>query len=237
MQGKQGTGDPGGPNAKSGRYSSGSGLCPSGEKSFFADAGLASVRSARPWVDRPSEVRPSSPLHAGMDKVQWQTQKHGYWMELTEPTLANLLAAIDRILSCGFGYRMLIGTTGQDRGLLRADPEKPLPLAEIIRITNSRHVRIWWSVNPPSKPMDLPFCAHHSTNTKDSTPAPGDLWFDPHDNRGTPSDEEWPSRDEELNFDGHPPESSTAAAKRTTSSRTTRSANTTKKTGRTHSIH
>ena len=34
-----GTGDPGGPHAKSGRYSSGSGLCPSGEKGFFADGG------------------------------------------------------------------------------------------------------------------------------------------------------------------------------------------------------
>jgi len=37
MKGKEGTGDPGGPDAKSGRYSSGSGLCPSGEKVFFAD--------------------------------------------------------------------------------------------------------------------------------------------------------------------------------------------------------
>jgi len=37
MKGKEGTGDRGGPNAKSGRYSSRSGLCPSGEKGFFAD--------------------------------------------------------------------------------------------------------------------------------------------------------------------------------------------------------
>jgi len=37
IKGKEGTGDPGGPDAKSGRYSSGSGLCPSGEKGFFAD--------------------------------------------------------------------------------------------------------------------------------------------------------------------------------------------------------
>jgi len=36
-KGKEGTGDPGGPDAKSGRYSSGSGLCPSGEKDLFAD--------------------------------------------------------------------------------------------------------------------------------------------------------------------------------------------------------
>jgi len=148
-----------------------------------------------------------------MDKIQWQTQEHVYWMELTEPTLANLLAGIDRILLRGFGYCMLVGATGQGTGLLRDDPEEPLPLAEMIRITNSRHVRIWWSMNPPSELMDLLFCAHRSTNTEDSTPAPGNLQFDARDNRGTPSDEEWPSSDEEPNSDGHQPESSAAAAK------------------------
>ena len=40
MKGKEGRGDPGGQDAKSGRYSSGTGLCPSGEKGVFADAGL-----------------------------------------------------------------------------------------------------------------------------------------------------------------------------------------------------
>jgi len=158
-------------------------------------------------------------------------------MELTEPTLANLLAGIDRILSRGFGYRMLIGATGKGTRLLRDDPEELLPLAEMIRITNSRHVRIWWSLNPPSEPIDLLFCAHSSTNTEDSTPAPGDLRFNPRDNQCTPSDEQWPSSDEEPNSDGHQPESSAAAAKRTTSSRTTRSGNTTKKTERTQRIN
>jgi len=85
--------------------------------------------------------------------------------------------------------------------------------------------------------MDLLFCTHRSTNTEDSTPAPGDLQFDPRDNEGTPSDEEWPSSDVEPNSDAHQPESSSAAAKRTTSLRTTRSGNTTKKTGRTHRIN
>jgi len=117
-----------------------------------------------------------------MDKIQWQTHEHVYWIELTEPTLVNLLAGIDRILSCGFGYRMLVGATGQGTRLLQDDPEEPLRLAEMIRITNSRHVRIWWSLNPPSEPLDLLFRAHRSTNTEDSTPAPGDLRFDTRDN-------------------------------------------------------
>ena len=38
MKAKEGTGHQGGPHAKSGRYSSGSGLCPSRETGFFADA-------------------------------------------------------------------------------------------------------------------------------------------------------------------------------------------------------
>jgi len=164
-----------------------------------APAGLASPRSVCLWVDRPSEVRPSSPLPARMDKIQWQTHEHVYWMELTEPTLANLVGGIDRILSRGFIYRMRVGATGQGTHLQQDDPEEPLPLAEIIRITNSRHLPRWWSLNPRSEPMDLLFCAHRSTNTEDSTPAPGDLRFDPRDNRGTPSDEEWPRCDEELN--------------------------------------
>ena len=85
---------------------------------------------------------------------------------------------------------MLIGATGQGTGLLRDNPEERLLLAEMIRITNSRDVRMGWFFNPSSEPMDLPFWAHRSTNTQDGTPAPGDLWFDPRDtNRGTPSDE------------------------------------------------
>jgi len=91
---------------------------------------------------------------------------------------------------------MLVGAAGQGICLLRDDPEEGLPLAEMIRITNSRHVRTWWSSNPPSELIDLPLCAHRSTNTEDSTPAPDDLRFDPRDNRGTPSEAEWPSSDE-----------------------------------------
>jgi len=158
-------------------------------------------------------------------------------MELTEPTLANLLVGIDRILSSGFGYHMLVGATGQGTRWLRDDPAEPLLLAEMIRITNSRHVCIWWSLNPPSEPIDVLFYTHCSTNKEDSTPAPDDLRFDPRDNRGTPSDEEWPSGHKELNSDGHQPESSAAAAKRTISWRTTRNGNTTKKTGRTHRLN
>jgi len=58
-------------------------------------------------------------------------------MELTEPTFANLLAGIDKAMAPGVGFRMLIGTTRQGTRRLQDDPEEPLPLAEMIRITNS----------------------------------------------------------------------------------------------------
>ena len=69
--------------------------------------------------------------------IQWQIHEHVYWIELTEPTLANLLAGIDRIWSRGFGYCMLVGATRQGPRLLQDDPEKTLLLDEMIRITNT----------------------------------------------------------------------------------------------------
>jgi len=45
MKGKEGTGDPGGPDAKSGRYSSGTGLCLYREKGLFADVASADSKT------------------------------------------------------------------------------------------------------------------------------------------------------------------------------------------------
>jgi len=175
-----------------------------------------------------------------MDKIHWQSRGHVYWIELTEPTFLNLVAGIDKTMAPGVGFRMHIGTTRQGTGLLQDDPVELLPLAEMIRITNSRLVRIWWALNPPSKPMDLLFCCHRRNDRENSTPPPGEIRFAPCDNRGPPpdaSDDGSTGSDDGQSSDGHQPESSAAAAKRTTSTRTTRSGNTTKKTGGTHCIN
>ena len=161
-------------------------------------------------------------------------------MELTEPTFPNLLAGIDKAMAPGGGFRILIVATRQGTRLLQDDPEELLPLAEMIRITNSRLVRIWWSLNPPSEPIDLLFCCHRSNDTEDSTPPPGEIRFAPRDNWGTSpytSDDGSACSTIGHSSDRHQPESSAAAAKRTTSSRTPRSGNTTKKTRRTHRIN
>jgi len=81
-------------------------------------------------------------------------------MELTEPTFPNLLAGIDKTTAPAVVFRMLIGTARQGTRLLQDDREEPLLLAEMIRITNSQLVRIWWSLNTPSEPMDLLFYCH-----------------------------------------------------------------------------
>jgi len=161
-------------------------------------------------------------------------------MELTEPTFPNMLAGIDKTLAPGVGFRMLIGTTRQGTSLLQDDLEEPLPLAQMIRITNSRLAPIWWFLNPPSEPMDLLFGCHRRNDTEDSTPPPRELRFARRDNRGPPpdaSDDGSAGSDDGHSSDGHQEESSAAAAKRTTSTRTTRSGNTTKKTGRTNRIN
>jgi len=161
-------------------------------------------------------------------------------MDLTEPTFPNLLARIDKTMAPGVGFCMLIGTTRQGTRLQQDDPEEPLPLAEMIRITNSRLVRTWWSLNQPSEPMDLLFCCHRRNDTEDSTPPPGEIRCAPRDSRGPPPDaldDGSASSDDGQSSDAHRLESSPAAEKRTTSTRTTRSDNTTKKTVRTHRIN
>jgi len=161
-------------------------------------------------------------------------------MELTEPTFLNLVVGIDKTMAPGVGFRRLIGATRQGTRLLQDDPEEPLPLAEMIRITNSRLFRIWWSLNPPSKPMDLLLCCHRSNDTEDSTPSRHEIRFTLPDNRGPPpdaSDDRSVGSDDGQSSFGHQPESSSAAAKRTTSTRPPRTGNTTTKTGPTHRIN
>jgi len=161
-------------------------------------------------------------------------------MELTGPTFPNRLAGINKTRAPGVRFPMLIGTTRQGTRLLQDYPEELLPLAEMIRITNSVLVRIWWSLNPPSEPIYLLFCCHRRNDTEESTTPPGEIRFAPHDNRGPlpdATDDGSAGSDNGQSSACHQPESSAAAAKRTTSTRTTRSGNTTKRTGRTHRIN
>ena len=64
-------------------------------------------------------------------------------MELTEPTWPTLLGGIDKPMAPGVGLGTLIGMTRQGTRLLQEDPDEQVPLAEMIRITNSRVVSIW----------------------------------------------------------------------------------------------
>jgi len=176
-------------------------------------AGLVGPRSVRLWIDLPSVVRPDSPLPAGLNKIQWQTHGHVYRMEMTEPTMQNLFVCINRVLAQGYGYRRLVGAIRHSTRILLDDPEEPLPVAEMLSIRNSRHVRMWWSMNSPSESMDLLFCGHH-TRGEDGTPPPGAMNFGPPDNRGQSPNPSVHSG--KSDSDGHQPEWSTAVTKRIT---------------------
>src|SRR5207302_5098890 len=111
-----------------------------------------------------------------------------YWMELTELTRVNLLAGVDRVLARGHRYRFLVGATRRGTQLLQEDPEEPLPLAEMIPISSSRQVRIWWSMNPANELMDLLFCAHRATDTEEGTLPPCITYIAPRNHhRSTPA--------------------------------------------------
>ena len=119
-------------------------------------------RSGPPWTTLRHFHNAESRSPAGPDKIQWQTHGHVYWMEMTESTMRNLFVCIDRVLARGYRYRLLLGATGQGTPMLFHDTEEPLLVAEMISIGNSRHVRMWWSVNSPSEPIDLLFCGHRT---------------------------------------------------------------------------
>jgi len=93
-----------------------------------------------------------------------------------------VLACIDKTMAPGVRFRILICATRQATRLLQDDPEEQLLLAEMIRMTNSRLVRIWWSLNPPSESMNLVFGWHQRNDTEDSTTLPGVIRFAQCDN-------------------------------------------------------
>jgi len=178
-----------------------------------APAGVFGPGSVHLWIEQPLVVRPDSLLPAGLDKIQWQTPGYVYLIEMTEPTLRNLFVCIDRILAWGYRYHLLVGVTRQGTHMLLDDPEEPLPVAAMISIRNSRHVRKWWPMNSLIEPLDKLRCGH-CTHGADGTSPPDAVNFGPGDNRrqsGNPS-----IHSDELDSDSHQGESSTVAAKRIT---------------------
>jgi len=137
----------------------------------MAPAGLVGPCSVPIWIDQPSVVRPDSPLPAGLDKIQCETHGHVYWMEMTEPTMRNLVVCIDGVLAWGYGYPLIVGGTRQGTCMLLDDSEEALMFAEMISLGNTRHVCMWWSMHWPSQPLDLLFGGHR-TRGKNVTPPP-----------------------------------------------------------------
>ena len=162
-------------------------------------------------------------------------------MEHTEPIFISLLAAIDRTLACGIGFRMLVSTTRWGIRLLQEKSEELLPLAEMISIRNTGHIGILWSLNQPSEPIELLFCCNRTTDTEDRTPPPSnDIEYAPRGNQGTSphnSNEVSMGSNDEQSSNSDQPKSCASAAGRTTLSRTMRHGNTRRNTEQTHGIN
>jgi len=76
----------------------------------MSPADLAGPRIVRLWIEEPSSSRLGAPNPPGLDKVPWQTGEQVYWREMAEPTFDNVREEIDRVLECGYRYRVLVGT-------------------------------------------------------------------------------------------------------------------------------
>src|SRR5205807_3490106 len=195
----------------------------------MSPAGLAAPRCVRLWVEEPSSSRPDAPNPRGLNKVPWQAGEQVYWLEMTSPTFDNVLEEIDRVLERGYGYRMLVGAMGEGTRMLRNNPNKLLPLGEMVPLYSDWDVRIWWSINTPNELMDLLFYGHRETADEDGTPSPVNLFFSPRNSRGPPPEEL--QSDDDDSSDGMNPELSAMVAKRATTSARTRTRNSMKKTG------
>jgi len=154
----------------------------------MSPAGLACPSSVRLWIEEPSSLRPGAPNPPGLDKVPGQTGKLVYWLEMAEPTFHNVLQAIDRVLECGYRYRVLVGATREGTRMLRNDPDKPLPLGEMVLHLSHWDIRIWRSMNTLNEPMDLLFYGHCQTADEDDIPSPVSLSFSRRNNTGPSPD-------------------------------------------------
>ena len=95
----------------------------------MSPTGFDGPRAVRLWLDYPDLARPDEPLAPGLDNVQWQTHGAVYWLEMTQPTLVNLLKQIDTVLPRGVGYRQLVAATRYGTVLLLDDPEELVPIS------------------------------------------------------------------------------------------------------------
>ena len=138
-------------------------------------------------MDRPSTYRKDDPLPGGLDNVPWMTHRAVMWLEVTEPTLDNLHAAIHRHLTRSVGYRHLVGATSYGSHLLLDTPEDHLRLCELIVLYNDTQVRIWWGQCPATKTIDLLFRRYRTSESEPGRLAPLIYAYAGRDNRDDPN--------------------------------------------------
>jgi len=147
------------------------------------------------------------------------------WSVLTAPSIADLVRLVraqdvEEEIKCP---RYLIGATGEGATRLRQDPEKPLPLHQLIFLNSDNDMRAWFLANNGHDPLDLMVLESRPEDGEDpdETPEPPDgrhpffdrqVWDDlagaEYATREMQEEEEWIDEDEWLQAE---PEGSTRA--------------------------
>jgi len=93
---------------------------------------------------------------------------------LTTPSLKNLVGVlrgdhVEEEIGCP---RYLKGATGQGAVRLRQEPEKPLPLRQLIFLHSNNDILAWLLANHGQDPLDLSVVESHRNNREERAQTP-----------------------------------------------------------------
>jgi len=96
------------------------------------------------------------------------------WGVLTTPSIQNLVGVVrgqrvEEEIGC---RRYLIGATGEGAVRLRQEPEKPLPLRQLIFLHSNNDILAWLLANHGQDPLDLLVVESRRKNREDEVQTP-----------------------------------------------------------------
>jgi len=96
------------------------------------------------------------------------------WGVLTTPSMKNLVGLVrGQRLEEEIGWpRYLIGATGEGAVRLAQEPEKSLPLRQLIFLHSNNAILAWLLANHGQDPLDLLVVESRRKNTEDRTQTP-----------------------------------------------------------------
>src|SRR5918999_968231 len=121
-------------------------------------------------MEDPWHKRPDAFGEPGFGGLLWRGSTP-FWLEMTEPTIANLKSGIRRKqLYTRHGYRFLLASTRRWSTLLVEQPLQPLPDHVIVVLVDDEDVRNWWRMFPADAVLDLLLCVHRGCGEEETPP-------------------------------------------------------------------